>query len=273
MARKRRQKSGRRDALVGAFFGIIGLAAIGLLIWGSLWSSKSRIELDADTNCPVRGPSAVHVILIDRSDPITPQQGQQIRQIFDSYFAKARTGERFDLYVASGDAVNVLTPVASVCSPGRGDQVSELTANPQMVQRKFDEKFIAVLRDNLQRLLATSTAETSPILESIRAAAVSSFGALEPGQMPLQMTVVSDLVQHSAANSHFRGETGFSDLSKRPAWRLLQANLKGASVNFLYLARPSAVRNGQLIQSRGHQHFWEEAIKSSGGTVTGFSSL
>jgi len=266
MARRRRA-SDRGDKAKGLLFGFLGLLLILALGGGAYWVSKTKVQLDANTNCPVSGPTAIHAILIDRSDPITPLQGQQIRQVVDGYIANARIGERFDLYIASGDAVNVLAPITSVCSPGRGDQASELYQNPGMIQRQFDEKFVAVLRENLTRLLASSTAESSPILESIRAAAVGSFGAVEAGKIPLQMTVVSDFVQHSPGNSHIRGEANFDDLAKRPAWRQLQANLKGATVNALYLTRASAVRNGQPIQNRGHQLFWEKAIQSSGGDI------
>lgn len=272
MARNRRRKD-RGDKAKGIAFMVLGLVLIAGLAGGGYWLSQKRVKLDAVTGCPINGPTAIHAILIDRSDPISPQQAQQVRLVMDTYIARAKVGERFDLYVASGDTVNVLTPVASVCSPGRGDQANELYENPQMIQRQFEDRFVGVLKENLARLLASATAESSPILESVKAAAVSSFGGVEPGQIPLQMTLVSDLVQHSQGNSHFRGETSFDDLSKRPAWRSLQANLKGATVNVLYLLRPVAVRNGQPVQNRGHQLFWEKALSGGGASEVKFTSF
>jgi hypothetical protein len=266
MARGRRRGSDW-DRVRGVAFGFLGLVLVALLAGGGYWLSRTQVKLDAVTNCPVTGPSAIHAILIDRSDPISPQHALQVRQIVDGYIARAKTGERFDLYVASGDAINVLAPVASVCSPGRGDQANELYQNPQMIQRQFEEKFVSVLRDNLDRLLSASTTKSSPILESIRAAAVSSFGAVEPGQLPLQMTVVSDFIQNSALNTHFANEISFDDLGRKPAWRMLQANLKGATVNALYLTRAEKRPNGRPIQDRGHQLFWEKAIDASGGQI------
>lgn len=272
MARNRRRKD-RGDKAKGIVFMLLGFILIAGLAGGGYWLSQKRVKLDAVSGCPVTGPTAIHAILIDRSDPISPQQAQQVRLVIDGYISRAKIGERFDLYVASGDTVSVLTPVASVCSPGRGDQANELYENPQMIQRQFEAKFVGVMKENLSRLLETATADSSPILESIKAAAVSSFGSIEPGQIPLQMTIVSDLVQHSQVSSHFRGETSFDDLARRSAWRSLQANLKGATVNVLYLLRPVSVRNGQPIQNRGHQVFWEKALSASGAGDVKFTSL
>jgi len=272
MARKRRK---RRDwdkvrGVLAGIFGLILIAGLGGATW--YWTSKQP-KLDEATGCPTTGPTAVHAILIDRSDPITPLQGQRIRQTVDRYVQAARIGERFELYIANSDAVNVLTAVAGVCNPGRGDQANELYQNPRMIQRQFDEKFLNVLHQNLDNLLKASTADSSPILESIRAVGVAAFGNVEPGAIPLQLTIVSDMVQHSAANSHFRGETNFVELSRKPAWRSLQANLKGAKVEVLYLLRADAKRNGVPIQNRGHETFWENAIKADEGMLVAFDPL
>lgn len=271
MARRRRHR-GNWDVARGIVLGIVGLLLIAGLAGLWYWTSRQP-KLDEATACPNTGPTAIHAILIDRSDPISPMQGQQVRQIVDRYVRGARVGERFELYVADSDAVNVLKPVAVVCNPGRGDQANELYQNPQMIQRQFEEKFVKVLNHNLDALLKTGTAESSPILESIRAVAVSAFGAVEAGAIPLSLTIVSDLVQHSAANSHFRGETNFAELSKKPAWRSLQANLKGAKVYALYLLRADAKRGGVPIQNRGHQDFWEKAIQADGGVLENITPL
>jgi hypothetical protein len=263
MARRRRQKRDW-DKARGIVFMIIGLVLISALGGAWYWVSKNRTQLDAASNCPVTGPTAIHVILIDRSDPIQPLQAQQVRQTIDRYVKSAKIGERFDLYTANGDAGNVLTAVASVCNPGRGDQANELYQNPQMIQRQFDTKFLKPLESSLVELLKSGTTKESPILESIRAAAVASFGSTEPNTIPLQMTIISDLVQHTALYSQFRTDGSFADLAKRPEWRSLQANLKGAKVDVLYLLRAEARRGNVPIQNRGHQEFWGKAFEASG---------
>lgn len=81
------------------------------------------------------------------------------------------------------------------------------------------------------------------------------------------MTLVSDMVQHTNLNSHFKAEPNFNQLSKLQAWATLQPNLKGADVDVLYLLRPSATRGGAQIQNRGHMLFWEQLIAAGGGRI------
>jgi hypothetical protein len=101
-------------------------------------------------------------------------------------------------------------------------------------------------------------------MESIRATAVSSFGAVEAGAIPLRLTIISDLVQNTPLYSNFRSEPNFADLAKRPEWRELQANLKGARIDVLYLLRADAKRNGLPIQNMGHQKFWFAVFEADG---------
>jgi hypothetical protein len=268
MPRDRRRRQPSLDIPIGILLGVLGLALICGLGVAWYWAKLRHVPIDEANNCPRKGPTAIHAILIDRSDPIPPQQVQRVRQEIDRHIANARAGERFDLYVADSDSFSVLTPLASVCSPGRPDDANPLYENPDRIRRQFEEKFVRPLRQGLDSLLAPARMETSPILEGIRAAAATAFGAVEAGSIPLQMTIVSDFVQNSPLNSHFRGEVNFDELARKPAWRSLQANLKGAKVHLLYLLRADAVSRNQPIQNRGHQAFWEKAIRQSGGELS-----
>ena len=262
MAKKKKKKDW--DKAKGILLALLGFVLIAALAGAWYWVNNNQTKLDVATNCPVSGPTAIHAILIDRSDPIAPLQVLQAKQTIERYVRSAKIGERFDLFTANGDAGNVLSAIASVCNPGRGDQANELYQNPQMIQRQFEEKFLKPLEASLQQLLTSTTADTSPILESIRAAAVSSFGTVEPRTIPLRLTIISDLVQHTALHSHFKAEPKFADLAKRSEWRSLQANLKGATVDVLYLLREKAKRGNVPIQNQGHQMFWFKVFEADG---------
>jgi hypothetical protein len=271
-SRPRRGNAGARDVALGLTLSALGISIIAALLFAWWYVSSNSETLGAD-NCPTRGPKAVHAILIDRSDPVTPLQQQQILQDIQRSIRAARAGERFDLFVAEGDAVNTLAPSVSLCSPGRGADASSLYQNPEMIQRAFDERFVRILEAELRKLLEPSSRQNSPILESIKAAAVASFGSVEAAT-PKRLIIISDMIQHSALNSHYRGETDFDELSRRTQWRALQANLTSVEVTVFYLLRPNARRpGGRPLQDRGHQLFWERAVRASGGQLMELRTL
>jgi hypothetical protein len=267
MARQKRRVKEASETLLAVLLGTIGiLVLVGLV--GVYWYVKSsRPELDAETNCPKAGPRGIHVILFDRSDPISEQQAQRIRQTIDRYRVDAQFGARFDLYTFEGDTAHTLQPKLSICALGKPDEANRLIQNPERVRQRYEARFSSVLNQTVDELLRTTTQPTSPIIESIRAAAISSYGPIEAGQLPLKLTLISDMVQHTKLVSQFQTDVKFPDLAASPNWITIQPRLKGAEVDILYLLRPSALRNRAPIQNGPHQRFWEQLITASGGRV------
>jgi hypothetical protein len=272
MVRRKRAKRDQGDKAVGVILGLIGIILVAALAGGAWWLRKTKVQLDAD-NCPMSGPRTAHVIMIDRSDPISGQQAQRIRQHVDGLKNGAGFGARFDVYTFEGDTKTEMLPILRVCAPGRPEEANELIENPEFIRKRYEERFAAVLDKAIAELLQESTRSNSPIIESLRAASITSFGPIAAGSIPLYVTLVSDMVQHTAATSHFRAEPNFTQLSKTPTWPSLRPELKGADVDVLYLLRPTAKRGGMSIQNRGHQFFWEQLIAASGGRITNIEPL
>lgn len=229
--------------------------------------------LDSETNCPKSGPSGIHVILFDRSDPISEQQAQRIRQAIDKFKNEAPFGLRFDLYTFQGDTQHALQPKLRICAFGKPSEANAWIENPESVRKRYEAKFSAVLDQTVAELLRGSQEKNSPIIESLRAAAISSFGSVEAGQIPLRLTMISDMVQNTALSNQFQTEPNFQQLSRTVAWPTLQPQLKHAEVDILYLLRLSALRKGTPIQSRGHQLFWEQLVTGSGGHLLSIDPL
>jgi uncharacterized membrane protein len=266
VARRRPSRSGGRDKFTGAILAVVGILLIGALAGGAWWLRKIKPPIDAD-NCPLSGPHAVHMIMIDRSDPISGQQAQRIRQQVEKLKNEAGFGTRFDVYTFEGDIKNEMQPAVRVCAPGRPEDANALYENPGLVRRLYDERFSAVLDRAIAELLQETTRANSPIIESLHAAAITSFGSINAGTIPLHVTLVSDMVQNTSLASHFKTEPNFAQLAKTSAWASLQPNLKRADVDILYLVRPNAKRGSAPIQNRGHQLFWEQLIGASGGRL------
>src|SRR5262245_17566008 len=192
-----RSRAKKNDLPQGIALGALGLLLIAVLI-GAYWWTRSRHEaLDQLTNCPASGPREVHIILFDRTDPITQQQAQRIRQRMEQLRDGAKFGARFDLYTVEGDSQNALVPILTICSPNRPEDANALIENPDFIKKRYQQKFLSVLDKTIDGLLQNSTRDTSPIIESIKAAAITSFGPYENRNIPFRLTIASDMVQHT----------------------------------------------------------------------------
>jgi hypothetical protein len=251
--------------VVGVTLIVLGALLVIALAGGAWWLRKTKIVLDEATNCPVDGARAIHVIMFDRSDPISGQQAERIRQVVNGFKSAAVFGERFDIYTFEGDTKAALEPILTLCSPGRPEEANELIQNPERIRQRYEKTFAEVLDRTVDDLLQASTLPNSPIIETIRAAALTSFGPVDGGKVPLRMTLISDMIQHSTLVSHIRSTPDFEALKKNPAWPTLRPELKGAEVDVLYLNRPPLHSGARPIQNRGHQLFWEQLIDAGGG--------
>lgn len=266
MSARRRRRRDKGDKAVGMALGLVGILLLVALGAGAWWLRNSKVHLDAE-NCPTTGPRAVHLVMIDRSDPISGQQAQRIRQYIQKAKDEAAFGTRFDIYTFEGNVQNELRPVLRVCAPGRPEEANALIENPELIRKQYDERFSATIDKTIDALVGETTRDNSPIIESLRGAAISSFGSVDPTKTALRATLISDMVQHTAAVSQFRGASDFGALAKSPTWPALRPALHGADVKILYLIRPTAVRAGAPIQNRGHQLFWEQLIAASNGRL------
>jgi hypothetical protein len=262
----RKKAKGQMDVFMGILLAFIGLLALAALAGGVWWVRSHSVVIDEATNCPKDGPRGVHVLLFDQTDPICEQQALQVKQRVRLLADNAIMGGRFDLYTIEGNSQKLLNPVLQICSPGKGKDASILYENPEQIQDRFEHRFIEVLDGTLGDLLRATSRQNSPIIESMRAAAIESFGSFQQTkEHPFSMTIISDMVQHSPLYSHIRSAPNFGDLSRSPTWRSLQPDLRGSRVEIVYLLRSSAVRAGKPIQNRGQQLFWEELIAASNG--------
>jgi hypothetical protein len=245
---------GGRDALT--MVAVIG-ATLLLLGGGTAAYFLTRSDpVDAASLCPRSGAAAVHAVLIDRSDPISPLQAARVRQVLDAAVFEAQPGTRLALYVAESDGVAALSPVLALCNPGR--DANPLYQNPRLIRERYERDFKARLDAAVAALLAPSTRQTSPIMESLKAVCVDAFGAA-PAGVPLRLTIVSDMLQHSQVASHYR-ERDFEALLRSPRLQALRADCRGADVDVVYLLRPT--RTGQPgAQTRAHQSFWDRYLQ------------
>jgi hypothetical protein len=228
------------------------VALVALYIGAGFWAREQRVDIDEASLCPKSGPTAVTAVLVDRSDPLSQQQAQHIRQVLERVVNEALIGGRVALYVAEADAFAALPPVLALCNPGA--EANPLYQNPKQIRVRYQEKFRGRLDAEAAALLRATTRTTSPVMESIKAVCIDAFGSAPRG-VPLRLVVVSDFLQHSPIADHYR-ERDFETIFKDPRLATVLVDCKGAEVEMLYLLRPG--KDGRpTLQTRAHQRFWD----------------
>jgi hypothetical protein len=267
--RARRRSRERQDRIGGALLFTAGAILLMGLAGAWVWVSRNTVRYDAVTYCPLSGPSTIHAIVVDQSDKVSELQGKEIENYLLAAVSKAEFGERIDLYSANGEAGKLLQPVLQLCSPGTGKDANEIYQNPVKIRRRFEEQFRKVLATKIGELLNAESRSSSPIIESIKAATVASFSNPTGQDDPVfRLTIVSDMIQNSPVLSQYRSDRPYEQVSVDPGYLSVRPNFRGASIEIIYVQRPTAVRKDKKpIQNRGHQLFWEKLITASGGTL------
>jgi hypothetical protein len=220
------------------------------------WVSSKQVPIDQATLCPKAGPTAVHAVLIDRSDPITDLQARRVRQVLNQAILDGPVGAKIALYVADTDGNQALTPLVALCNPGR--ESNPLYQNPRKIREQFELNFKARMNESINMLLVASRGENSPIMESLKAICIDAFGPVA-AEVPLRLTIVSDLIQNSATASHYR-DRDYEALLRSPRLQALRADCKGAEVDIIYLLRPTQ-RGRPSVQNSAHQSFWDRYLQ------------
>ena len=193
----------------------VSLAVVALMVGGYAMVRSNHVQVDAATLCPVTGPAAVHAVLLDRSDPITPLQAQRLRQVLNKAVDGAAIGERIDLYVLAGDGTQALSPVVSLCRPR--SEGNALYENNARMATTYRDRFRKPLDDALAAMMQPASSKTSPIMESVKAVCVAAFGGL-PKEAPASLTVASDMIQYSPLLDNYRNKD-FDDFALTPGFR------------------------------------------------------
>jgi hypothetical protein len=247
-SRRSRRTARRRQvtlAIAGSFL-LAGL--IGVIGW--TWSNTTTI--DEVTFCPEPNPTAIHAVLVDRGDPISPDQRLRVRAMLERAVAEAPVGSRLSLYVAEADDAEVLNPRMLLCNPGT--QPSRLYPSPASMRERYDRAFLTEIDRVMQELEHRADRSLVPTMEAIRAICIDAFRNTPSGGA-LRMTVVGDMTQYSRLANH-HSDRNYDALLAGSRLEPVLADCKSAEVDILYLERPTpAFMPGP--QGQAHRRFWE----------------
>ncbi len=249
MTRRRRRRSSqtysqRRKTRVdggstnhNVAWSVLGVAALAIL-GGAFWfmNSLEKSPLD-DALCPADGPTAGTVIILDMTDSVGRGQNALIRQKILSVIKQSETGTLFAVGLVRTEEEERGARFV-ICKPRSGLDANEFYENPRMIKELYEAEFRIPLDMELEAMLSSGVADSSPIMESLQAT-LSDASGFADASYPRRLILVSDLLQHSSVFSFYHGDTWQKFLNSNQFQRLAR-NLVDVNIEILRLPRPGA---------------------------------
>ena len=253
----RRQR--RREILLGALALVVALIMAGAAL--ALFLGNKDSALDPETLCPLAGAKGHVILLVDTTDPFNFTQKQAFMQYVAEFGrGKVMDGELLSVFALGEDFISNAKPVFEMCNPGRGDDKSIWTSNPEKLRKLFDDRFNTPMTHLADRLAGSAPSPNSPIMEMLQLVAINGFRSRNiPG--PRHLFVVSDMLQNTPVFSQYRGETEFKDFKNTALFQKVRTDLAKVDVELAYL-----LTNPQR-QNRRHLKFWEDYFQELGAAV------
>lgn len=249
---RRRQARDRRNYLLSGLLLILLLAGVAAATYFTLSTPKPA---DAATLCPPDGPRGQVVLLVDKTEPLTFTQGAALRRFMADFGRDGvGEGELVSIYVLGEDYRQTPTPVLEMCNPGRGDDKSRLTANPERLQHRYQERFAAPLDTIIDQLQASKPARFSPIMEMLQLVSINTFQKWQV-RGPRRLVIISDMLHNTPEFSHYRADGDFDSLRGTAYQQRLRTDLEGVEVEIRYLL------HAPKRQTRRNTTFWEEYFR------------
>ena len=261
--RKRKQALKRKN-----FLGILLIVSV-LLIFSFLavfqfGLQNEQISYDTATLCPIDQESPKYVALVfDKSDTYNKVQRKFLHRFFIKFKADLIAGTRISIYVIDDQKDRDIVPDFVVCAPRKGEDANAFYENPKQIRKRWQQQFEQPLDRAIEDFMQASKADFSPILEIFQTIALSAFPARD-SLAERQIILISDMLQHTAEWSHYRGQMDISTLKKTNYYQRINTDLKNAEVQVLYVRREGK----EKLQTKRHAYFWADFVKSIGGRVT-----
>lgn len=265
-SRKKRKKSsnsiGTALTIIGALALLIALVSAGVFL---TLNTEKEIALDKDSLCPKTGARGTVAVLLDTTDELSLVTKKEVK---DKIFDIQRTLPRFyqvSVYTLSEYGLDE-KPVARICNPGRLDQRDELaqqglTANPVLIERKYDEFESAILMAIDSVFEKEFGATQSPLLASLQ-----ELSLIIPKPINIdddlylagknKIVFVTDFLEHTEIFSNYRSGLSFEEFRKSRATEKF-----GKLYNDLDIELLMVRRNIEQFSTLDLAQFWAKVFK------------
>lgn len=241
--------------LVGCSLVLAAGAVLGIAL------ERRQEQVDPVTGC-VAGvePGAETTVIIDLTDPLPAVFRAEIREYFRELETEGlRPNERLTLWTLSGAREGALRRRWCRCHPRR--EANPLVGNGRLAAARSESLFAAPLRRALDSLPTRETAAATPLLEAVQQAC--SQPGFQARSVPRRLVLVSNLEQNSAVLCVYTHTPNFASFRETPGYRHVLTDLRGASVEVLYVPHGRAAAD----LSTTLQEFWCDYFRACGAAT------
>ncbi|WP_237055000.1 hypothetical protein [Microbulbifer sediminum] len=237
-----------KKGLLVAALGVMILVALAMVVVRV--TSSPENDYNRQTLCNKNlSRSTHHVFIVDVSDALSDYQKRFLRRHISGVLERAQINDRFTLFVLDEKYQGLSESVVDVCKPESADAISALTANRTFVERLYLERFERPLEQAIAAVVSAGDQDMSPIYEAL--SDVAALDRLDGHAQEVQLTIVSDMIQHSRAGSVF--SSGSAAIDNLPL-----INLRRARTTVLWLDREKY----RQYQTSELQRSWQDYLAS-----------
>lgn len=268
MARRKQSSSESNTGLVigTILFGLCSIGLVGAFFWFQA-EANSKPKLDKVTMCPVTGPKAITAVLLDVTDPISDVTALDLRNQFQDIVKAVPEGGLIEVYALT-DEQGKLGQTFSGCNPGDGSSEDDITGNKRLAKERWEKGFQRPLDEIAGEIGEGTAGKQSPIMAGIQNINLNIFGSPNYRDIPKEMVVASDLIEHTSAFSMYADGADFQKFQKSPARDQFRTALNGTEIRLLEFQRP-----GLKFDSMQIAEFWTAWIKVNDGEMKRFTRL
>ena len=258
---KKKQKQGSNVAAILIFF--ISFVIIVGLGYAYMTAQNIHDEVDPQTFCRKEKLAAITVILIDHTDTINPTQKAALEVRLWDVARLIPKNSKIKVYSVSSTSRKILKPEIELCNPGNGKETSNIIGNPDLADKRYEEKFKQPISKILDQVVNADAAKESPIMESLQSVAITSFVGQDKDVAKKKLILVSDLLEHTDKFSLYNTVPDFEAYKLSQHWRSVKAYLSDVDVEIYTLRRDGydAVQNNKLM------NFWTEFFTNQGAHI------
>ena len=258
-AREARQR--RKDAF-GVLLIVVVLAALGGIGMAAM-QMRTPVH-DAETLCLTDTPPPLHtLILVDATDRLNARHQKRLKAIVQQEVARLPRWGRLTLMTLRPDAEREPRTLFSACTPGDRTNANPLWENVGGLEKAREDLFDTPLNDALASTKGGRSADGSPIVEGLYAAASDPDFAGNKRRLVL----VSDLLQYAPGKfSLYEADQTWDAYRASQGALRTPPDLSGVVVRVVTLERPD---RGEA-QDNARNAFWAPYFEAAGADGVGW---